>query len=111
MESPPAMGSSRSTGGIFRGNAYGNNLNHADFPAIMDIPLPGNRQVTFKIFAYLIYSDPVMVDVIPDPSVHHKVSFTVSTVPPLDCTLVLKKIADRLDAVTCKFEYIYYIYC
>jgi hypothetical protein len=102
MESPPAMGSSRSTGGILRGRAYGNTLNHADFPTITDIPQAGNQQVVFKVFAYLIYSDPVTVDVVPDPSICHNVSFTVSTIPPLDCALVLKRIADRLDAVSCK---------
>lgn len=102
MESPPAMGSSRSTGGILRGRAYGNTLNHADFPTITNIPQAGNQQVVFKVFAYLIYSDPVTVDVVPDPSIRHNVSFTVSTIPPLDCALVLKQIADRLDAVSCK---------
>jgi hypothetical protein len=102
MESPPAMGSSCSTGGILRGRAYGNNLNHADFPKITDIPPAVNQQVMFKIFAYLIYRDPVTVDVVPDPSLRHNVSFIVTTIPPLDCALVLNKIADRLDSVTCK---------
>lgn len=102
MESPPAMGSSRSTGGILRGRAYGNTLNHADFPTITNIPQAGNQQVVFKVFAYLIYSDPVTVDVVPDPSIRHNVSFTVSTIPPLDCAFVLKRIADRLDSVSCK---------
>ena len=102
MASPPAMGSSHSTGGILCGRAYGNNLNHADFPKITDIPPPVNQQVMFKIFAYLIYHDPVTVDVVPDPSLHHNVSFTLSTIPPLDCALVLNKIAAHLDSVTCK---------
>jgi hypothetical protein len=102
MESPPAMGASRSTGGIFRGKAYGNTLNHADFPKIIDTPHAGLQQVAIKVFAYLIYRDPVNVDVVPDPSVHHNVSFIVSTIPPLDCAPVLKKIADRLDTVTSK---------
>jgi hypothetical protein len=100
MGSPPAMGSSRSVGGILRGRAHGNNLNHADFPKITDIPLAVNQQVMFKNFAYLIYCDPVTVNVIPDSSLHHNVSFIVSTIPPLDCALVLNKIAARLDSVT-----------
>ena len=102
MESPPAMGSSRSTGGIFRGRAHGNNLNYADFPKITDIPQAGNQEIVFKVFAYIIYADPITVDVIPDSSVCHNVSFIVSTVPPLECAMVLKRIADRLDSVTCK---------
>ena len=99
------MGSSRSTGGILRGKAYGNVLNHADFPKLRfstDIPQGGNPQIMIKVFAYLVYNDPVSVSVVPDPSLRPTVSFVVSTVPPLDCALVLKKIADRLEAVTCK---------
>jgi hypothetical protein len=53
MESPPAMGASRSTGRILRGRAHGNNLNYADFPKITDIPLAGNLQVVFKVFGGL----------------------------------------------------------
>jgi hypothetical protein len=102
MDSPPAMGASRSTGGIFHAKAYGNKPNHADFPKITDIPQAGNQQVLFKVFAYLVYGDPITVDVLPNPSICHNVSFTVLTVPPLDCALVLKRIADRLDTVTCK---------
>ena len=102
MASPPAMGSSRSTGGILRGRAYGNSLNHADFPKITDIPPALNQQVMFKIFAYLIYCDPVTVEVVPDSSLRHNVSFVISTIPPLDSSLMLKKIADRLDSVACK---------
>ena len=102
MESPLAMGASRSTGGILCGKAYGNTLNHADFSKIIDTSHAGPQQVAIKVFTYLIYCDPVTVDVIPDPSVCHNVSFIVSTIPPLDCALVLKKIADCLDTVTCK---------
>lgn len=94
MDSPPAMGASHSTGRIFHANAYGNKPNHADFPKITDIPQAGNQQVLFKVFAYLVYGDPITIDVMPDPSIHHNVSFTVFTVPPLDCALVLKQKAD-----------------
>ena len=100
MESPPEMGASHSTGRILCGKVYGNNLNHADFLKIIDIPQAGNQQIAFKVFAYIIYADPVTVDVIPDPSVCHNVSFIVSTVPPLDCAMVLKRIADCLDSIT-----------
>ena len=105
MGSPPAMGSSLSTGGILRGRAHGNKLNHTDFPKVTDILSTVNQQVPFKVFAYLIYHDPITVNVIPDSSLHHNVSFIVSTIPPLDCALVLNKIAARLDSVTCKLKY------
>ena len=102
------MGSSRSTGGILHGNAFGNHLNHANFPKIMDIPLLGDRQVIFKVFVYLVYSDPVTIDVVPNDLARHNVSFTVSMVPPLDCALVLNRIADLSKY---KFEYIDFINC
>ena len=79
MDSPPAMGASRSTGRIFHAKAYDNKPNHADFPKITDIPQAGNQQVLFKVFAYLVYSDPITIDVMPDPSIRHNVSFTVLT--------------------------------
>jgi hypothetical protein len=104
MESPPAMGSSRSTGGILRGRAYGNNLNHADFPEITDIPPSVNQQVMFKVFAYLIYCDPVTVNVVPDSSLHHNVSFIVSTIPPLDCALVLKRLLIVLNLLNVSYN-------
>jgi len=59
--SPPALGSSRTTGAIFRGKALGNVLNHADYPKARsgDIFFAGSAQVDYKVFAYLVYSDPV----------------------------------------------------
>jgi hypothetical protein len=77
MESPPAMGSSCSTGRILCQRAYGNNLIYADFPKITDIPPAVNQQVVFKVFAYLIYCDPTTVDIVPDSSLHHNVSFMI----------------------------------
>ena len=51
---------------------------------------------------YSLISFTVILDVILDPSVRHNISFIVSTIPPLDCAPVLKKIADYLDTATCK---------
>jgi len=62
---------------------YGNVLNHADFPKLQfstDIPQARNPQVTIKVFAYLVYNDPVSVNVVLDPCVHPNVSFAVSMI-------------------------------
>ena len=100
--SPLALGSSRTVGGIFRGKAFGNALNHADFPRLgsADSFLEGNAQVNYKVFAYLVYNDPVKLSVIPDPSLPANTIFRVLTVPPLESGVVLKKVANRLDSVT-----------
>ena len=52
--SPPALGSSRTTGGFLRGRALGNALNHADFPKASsgDLFYAGSAQVNYKIYAY-----------------------------------------------------------
>lgn len=48
----PSMGSSRITGGIFRGHAQGNVLNHADISA-MSMSLDFNTPVKGEVFLYL----------------------------------------------------------
>src|SRR6266540_2893015 len=56
MGSPPApalQGASRMTGGIFRGKAYGNIANHADFP---DLAVDAVPTLSFKILAHVEYS-------------------------------------------------------
>ena len=100
--SPPALGSSRTMGGIFRGKALGNALNHADFPRLGsgDSFFAGSAQVNYKVFAYLVYNDPVKLSVIPDSSLPANTIFPVLTVPPLESGVVLKKVANRLDSVT-----------
>lgn len=105
MSSPqqrqPAFGSSCSTGGIFRGKALGNTLNHADFPSATsgDDFFAGNAPVAYKVFAYIIYGDPVKFNVTPDASLHPNTTFRVSTVPPLESGVVLKKVSSRLESV------------
>ena len=100
--SPPALGSSRTTGGFLRGKAFGNVLNHADFPKVHsgDNFIPGTALVDYKVFAYLVYDDPVRLNVIPDSSLPANTIFRISTVPPLESAVVLKKVATRLDSVT-----------
>ncbi|KAF8800501.1 hypothetical protein BYT27DRAFT_7021576, partial [Phlegmacium glaucopus] len=98
--SPPALGASRIIGGILHGKAYGNVSNHADYPRVHPGNIPfGNAQVDYKIFAYLVYDDPVKVNVTVDPSLHPNTMFRISTVPPLESVVVLKKVANRLESV------------
>ena len=99
--SPPALGSSRTTGGFLHGSALGNALNHADFPKASsgDVFYAGSAQVNYKIYAYLVYSNPVKFNVIPDPALPATI-FHISTIPPLESILVLKKVANQLDSVT-----------
>ena len=100
--SPPALGSSHTTGGFLCGRALGNALNHADFPKASsgDVFYAGRAQVNYKIYAYLVYSDPVKLNVIPDPALPATMIFRISTIPPLESILVLKKVANWLDSVT-----------
>lgn len=116
--SPPSLGSSRTMGGILRGKAFGNALNHADFPRVDlgDGFLAGSAQVHYKVFAYLVYNDPVKLSVIPDSSLPANTIFRVSTVPPLESGVVLKKVANRLDTVAgmyslCVLLLIAYCFC
>jgi hypothetical protein len=99
--SPPALGSSRTTGGLLRGRALGNALNHADFPKVHsgDDFFTGSSEVDYKIFAYLVYNDPVKISVIPDPLLPANTIFRLSTLPPLEAGVVLKKVANRLESV------------
>ena len=98
----PAFGSSRSTGGILCGKALGNTFNHADFPSATsgDDFFAGNAPVAYKVFTYIIYCDPVKFNVTPDPSLNPNTTFCVSTVPPLESGVVLKKVSSRLESVT-----------
>ena len=59
MNSPPPsrfelQGASRTTGGIFRGRAYGNNLNQADFAEEDDLIVP----ITGKVYLYITAQNP-----------------------------------------------------
>ena len=84
-----------------RGRALGNALNHADFSkaSSADVFYAGSAQVNYKIYAYLVYSDPVKFNVIPDPALPATTIFCISTIPPLESILVLKKVANWLDSV------------
>jgi len=110
-EISPPQRSSCATGGYLRGQAYGNVLNHADFPKFHSdsAPLMESAQVDYMIYAYLVYNDPVKIDATPDPSLKPNTWFHVLSVPLLDSSVVLKKVAERLDSVTSMYIYIYMI--
>jgi len=89
-------------GGYFLWQGNGKCLESCRFPRVSlgDSVFAGNAQVDYKIFAYLVYDDPVKLSVIPDSSIPANTIFHVSTVPPLESGVVLKKVANRLDSVT-----------
>lgn len=75
---PPPQGSSRTTGGFLRGQAYGNVLNHADFPksSFGTAAFTEGAQVDYMVYAYLVYNDPVKIKAIPDSSLQLALGFT-----------------------------------
>ncbi|SRR6266508_2838217 len=96
-EIPPPLGSSSATGGILRGQAYGNMLN---LPKLNDASFKSTAQVDYMILAYLVYNDPVKINATPDASLRPRTWFHILTVPPLDPAIVLKKVAEHLDSVS-----------
>ena len=89
--SPPRLyGSSRMTGGIFRGRALGNTSNAADFNDVMDEhhPIPG------KVFVYSSNQDPANLSIETlKPSTFIKHDVTRSIQP------VLTKVADKYSPI------------
>jgi len=94
MSSPISLqGASRTTGGILRGNAYGNKLNHADFERDED---PGGfmlikpKQV-FKIFIYVQYGDVLVMSWVPDFASQDPITVFISNaISPLTQPLLEK---------------------
>jgi hypothetical protein len=86
------------------------NQTRLDFKTLhsSDIFLAESAEVDYKAFAYLVYSDPVKFNVIPDPSLPANMIFHVSTVPPLESVLVLAKVANWLDSVAGQEREIFY---
>jgi len=100
MDSPPPpsqhelQGASRTTGGIFRGRAYGNNPNIADLADQHDsiIPLMG------KIYLYMTANDPVTWDTLMMKqriAIKHQITSSLAT--------ILKEIGDRHSPVRSKY--------
>ena len=94
MSSPISLqGASRTTGGILRGNAYGNKLNHADFERDED---PGGfmlikpKQV-FKIFIYVQYGDVLVMSRVLDFASQDPITVFISNaISPLTQPLLEK---------------------
>jgi hypothetical protein len=71
MGTPPSLnlqGSSHTTGGILRGNASGNRLNHAkfDFEDHPSIEMQIQSRLTFKIFIYVEYGNVLVINRVPN---------------------------------------------
>lgn len=103
MDSPPLsrhelQGASRTTGGIFRGRAYGNNPNIADLDAQDDslIPLIG------KIYLYTTANDPTTWDF---TTMKHRIAIKHQVTSSL--ATILKEIGDRHSPVRSKSISIY----
>ena len=107
MGSPPApalQGASRMTGGIFRGKAYGNIANHADFP---DLAVDAVPTLSFKILAHVEYGDAFSVNLAPDFVVQLPICVFFLTGTSLLAQLILKKMAQLHDKITSKIYYAY----
>ncbi len=109
MDSPPDLqGASRMTGGIFRGKAYGNVINHADFPDLAADAVPTmESKLSFKILAHVEYGDAFSVNLAPDFIVQLPISVFFLTGTSLLAQLILKKMAQLHDKITSKIYYTY----
>ena len=92
--SPPKYGSSRTSGGLFRGRAVGNSLNAADYSNRDNSdyigPVPGH------ILLYLSQDDPASV--VPESLIPYaRLSYDYSPKTPI--TPVLEKIARKYSPV------------
>jgi hypothetical protein len=105
MSSPVSLqGASRTTGGIFRGNAYGNQLNHADFDHEDD---PGQYmlikpKLTFKIFVYVQYGDVLVINRVPDFDSQIPITVFFLNEISLLAKPLLKKAAQYHDSISRK---------
>ena len=105
MHSPPITpprphGSSRMTGGIFRGSALGNTLNAADFDDVADVLHP----IHGKVLVYSSNQDPANLsihDMKPSAFIKHNVTPSIE--------LVLKKVADKYSPIRSELSYRYYL--
>jgi len=108
MESPPALpalqGASRVTGGVFRGKAYGNVVNHADFPDLVadTVPTTVDPKFSFKILAHVEYGDAFLVNLAPDFTVELPITVFFLTGISLLAQPLLKKAAQLHDKITSK---------
>jgi hypothetical protein len=104
MDSPPPLsrhelqGASRTTGGIFRGRAYGNN------PNIADLAVPENSLIPLigKIYLYITANDPATWDF---TTMKHHFIIKINVMSSL--AKILMEIGDRHSPVRSKFRLLY----
>ena len=99
MDSPPPsqrelQGASRTTGGIFRGRAYGNNPNMADLIDQDDSLI----RIIGKIYIYITSNDPVTPDI---TAMKHR--FVIKHSVTSSLAEILTEIGDRHSPVRSKF--------
>lgn len=102
MNSPGRQGASRTMGGIFRGNAYGNSLNAADL--ISHGQFENIGPVQGKLMLYLSSTDPAALS--PDkmtPSISVKVDVSDQTIGS-----VLGKVSSRYSPIQSRSYVIYF---
>jgi len=105
MSSPVSLqGASRTTGGLFRGNAYGNRLNHADFDLEDEAStyMIIKPKLTFKIFVYVQYGDVLVVNRVPDFDSQFPITVFFLNETSLLAKPLLKKAAQYHDSISCK---------
>lgn len=105
MSSPVSLkGASRTTGGILRGNAYGNRLNHADFEDEDDLGvyMSIKPKLTFKIFVYVQYGDVLAINRVPDFDIQFPITVFFLNEISLLAKPLLKKAAQYHDSISRK---------
>lgn len=103
MSSPVSLkGASRTSGGIFRGNAYGNRLNHADFEDDPGVYMLIKPKLTFKIFVYVQYGDVLAINRVPDFDIQFPITVFFLNEISLLAKPLLKKAAQYHDSISRK---------
>jgi hypothetical protein len=108
MSSPVSLqGASRTIGGIFRGNAYGNRLNHADFDHEDQATTSASHmlikpKLTFKVFVYVQYGDVLAINRVPDFDSQFPITVFFLNEISLLAKPLLKKAAQYHDSISRK---------
>lgn len=108
MASPPVLdlrGASRTTGALFRGNALGNTVNHADYSDLVteDVFSVIKPSYSFKILPHLEYGDVILENPTPDFVIQLPTTVFILTGTSLRAGPLLKKVAQIYEKVTSKY--------
>jgi hypothetical protein len=102
----PLQGSSHMTGGILRGKAFGNALNHADFSYENDGAFTLVKpMLTFKIYVHVEYGDVLSLNKAPDFIVQFPLTVFLLFGTSLLAQPLLKKAAQFHDSIQGKYYY------